>query len=111
MSTQVTVVNPSTPKAAKKAATPKAAKKAVTPAAHPSYKIMITKAIGDLKEKGGSSRAAIVKHIAANYKVGDKNAARVTQNLKRMIAKKELVHASSKSAGATGSFKLPPKEP
>merc|ERR1719499_882604 len=72
---------------------------------------MIKKAVGDLKEKGGSSRAAIVKHIAANFKVGEKNAVLVKQNLKTMIAKKELVHASSKSHGANGSFKLPAKEP
>ena len=101
----------SAPVAAKKTATPKASKKAAAPASHPSYKSMIKKAVGDLKEKGGSSRAAIVKYIAGHYKVGDKNAVLVKQNLKRMIAKKELVHASSKSHGANGSFKLPSKEP
>ena len=102
----------STPVAAKKpAATPKA-KKAAAPAAHPPYKSMIKKAVSDLKEKGGSSRAAIVKYITEHYKVkADKNAVLVKQNLKRMIAKKELVHASSKSHGANGSFKLPAKEP
>ena len=88
------------------------AKKAVAkPAAHPPYKNMVKKAISDLKEKGGSSRAAIVKYIATNYKVGDNNAVLVKGALRRMIAKKELVHASSKSHGASGSFKLPAKEP
>ena len=57
---------------AKKSATPaKSTKKAAAPS-HPSYKSMITKAIKDLNEKGGSSKAAIVKYIESHYKVGDK---------------------------------------
>ena len=84
---------------------------AAKPAEHPPYKNMVKKAVSDLKEKGGSSRAAIVKYIASHYKVGENNAVLVRGALKRMIAKKELVHASSKSHGASGSFKLPAKEP
>lgn len=45
------------------------AKKA--PASHPTYSSMIRKAITELKEKGGSSKAAILKYIAQNYKLGD----------------------------------------
>ena len=95
----------------KKAFTPaKSTKKAATPS-HPSYKSMITKAIKDLNEKGGSSKAAIVKYIESHYKVGDKASNQVRLALRRMSDKKEVVHASSKSHGASGSFKLPAKEP
>ena len=98
----------------KKVATPKTKK---SPAAtkktysHPPYKSMIKKAVSALNEKGGSSRAAIVKYVSSNYKVGDKVAVQVKMALKRMILNKELVHASSKTHGASGSFKLPAKEP
>ena len=64
----------------------------------------------ELNEKGGSSKAAIMKYINANYKVDEKAANHVKVALRRMLNKKELVHASSKSHGASGSFKLPAKE-
>ena len=51
-----------TPKA-KKAAKPK------KPAAHPKYSEMIAKAVTTLKERGGSSRQAILKHVLANFNV------------------------------------------
>lgn len=67
-------------KAAKKAKTPKKdAKKAKTPkkasknpskkAEHPPSAVMVLEAVKALKEKDGSSLAAIKKHITANYKV------------------------------------------
>merc|ERR1712076_145914 len=97
---------------AKKTATPKAAKKsAAAKPSHPTYKSMIKKAIKDLNEKGGSSKAAIVKYIQTHYKVGEKASNQVKLSLRKMAAKKEVVHASSKSVGASGSFKLPAKEP
>ena len=96
--------------AAKKATTKAAKKSASTPASHPPYKNMIKKAISELKERGGSSRIAIVKYIGSNFKVSDNNAVLVKQALRRMVANKELVHASAKSHGANGSFKLPAKE-
>merc|ERR1712004_781184 len=65
----------------------------------------------DLNEKGGSSKQAIVKYIQTNYKVGEKASNQVKLSLRKMAAKKEVVHASSKSVGASGSFKLPAKEP
>ncbi len=40
-------------------------------ASHPTYSSMIKSAISSLKEKGGSSKAAILKYILSNYKVGD----------------------------------------
>ena len=98
----------------KKVTTPKTKKSSTAVKktySHPPYKSMIKKAVSTLNEKGGSSRAAIVKYVSSNYKVGDKVAVQVKMALKRMILNKELVHASSKTHGASGSFKLPAKEP
>jgi histone H1/5 len=36
------------------------------PSAHPKYSEMVGKAISALKERGGSSRQAILKYIMAN---------------------------------------------
>ena len=55
------------PKAAPKA---KKASKPKKPAAHPKYSEMIAKAVADLKERGGSSRQAILKYIMKNFNVG-----------------------------------------
>ncbi len=52
------------PAPAKKAAP----KKPKAPAAHPPVAVMVTAAITSLKERNGSSLAAIKKYIAANYK-------------------------------------------
>ena len=91
----------STPKA-KKAAKPK------KPAAHPKYSEMIAKAVTTLKERGGSSRQAILKHVLANFNVG-KDAAAVNSRLKlalrRGVASGALKHAKG-GKGASGSFKL-----
>merc|ERR1712012_768094 len=46
-----------------------AAKKPKKPAAHPPSSVMVKAAIKALKERNGSSLAAIKKYIAANYKV------------------------------------------
>ena len=48
----------------KKAAKPK------KPATHPKYSEMIKAAISALKDRGGSSRQAILKHIMKNNNVG-----------------------------------------
>ena len=39
------------------------------PAAHPKYSKMVGKAIAALKERGGSSRQAILKYIMASFNV------------------------------------------
>merc|ERR1712088_40137 len=44
------------------------AKKVAKPAAHPPFKAMILTAIKALKERGGSSRQAILKYVVANNK-------------------------------------------
>jgi len=90
----------------KKVATKKkpAAKK---PAEHPKYVDMIAAAIAALKERGGSSRQAILKYITANYKVGDNANSHLKLALKRGVATGAL--AQVKGTGASGSFKLAKK--
>merc|ERR1711962_1735277 len=85
---------------AKKAAKPKA------PAAHPKYSVMIAAAITALKDRTGSSRGAILKHIVANNKVdAAKATTQVRLALKRGVAKGALKVARASGKGA-GSYKL-----
>merc|ERR1712240_967169 len=85
---------------AKKAAKPKA------PAAHPKYSVMIAAAITALKDRTGSSRGAILKHIVANNKVdAAKAATQVRLALKRGVAKGAFKMARASGKGA-GSYKL-----
>merc|ERR1712018_570906 len=90
------------------AAAPKAvkAKKPKAPAAHPKYSVMIAAAIKTLKDRTGSSRAAILKHIVANNKVdAAKAAVQVRLALKRGVAKGALKMARASGKGA-GCYKL-----
>ena len=89
------------PKAKKAAAKPK------KPATHPKYADMIAAAVKSLKSRGGSSRAAILKYIEANYKVGA-NKAVVNSHLKLALRAgvKNGALKQSKGTGASGSFKL-----
>ena len=74
---------------------------------HPPYGEMIRQALVALKERGGSSRQAILKYVMANFKVGaDEHA--VNTRLKvalRNGVKSELLK-QSKGSGASGSFRL-----
>ena len=63
-------VAPGSPKAAKPKKATKA-KAAAAPRSHPVYADMVKRAITELKEKKGSSRAAILKYIVTHYKVGE----------------------------------------
>ena len=92
-------------KAKKAAAEKKAAPK--KPADHPKYSEMIAAAIGALKERTGSSRQAIVKYIAANYKVSESAGTHVKLALKRGVVSGSLKQV--KGSGASGSFKLAEK--
>ena len=92
-------------------AKPKAKKAPKKPASHPKYSEMIAKAITALKERGGSSRIAILKHIMANNNVGkDPHAVNphLKMALKRGVAKGTL--KQSKGTGASGSFRLGEKK-
>ena len=81
------------------------AKSPSTMPAHPSYAIMISSAINTLKERGGSSRQAILKHIVANYKIADAARAQVYVKLaiRKMLADAKLIQVK-------GSFKLPKEQ-
>ena len=85
----------------------KAAAKPKKPALHPKYSEMVTKAIGALKERGGSSRQAILKYILANFNVGNDSKTVNTHlklALKSGVKNKSL--KQSKGTGASGSFKI-----
>ena len=86
----------------------KVAKKPAKPAEHPKYIEMVCAAITTLKERGGSSRQAILKYVTANYKVkADGANTHVKLALKRGVTAGALVQA--KGTGASGSFKLAKK--
>lgn len=81
-------------------------KKVKAPAAHPKYSVMIAAAITALKDRSGSSRQAILKHICANNKVdAAKAAVQIRLALKRGVAKGVLKMARESGKGA-GSYKL-----
>ena len=92
------------------AASPKKVEKKVKkaapkkPAEHPKYSEMICAAIAALKERGGSSRQAILKYISANYKVNESANTHIKMALKRMTTAGTLKQV--KGVGASGSFKL-----
>ena len=94
-------------------ATPKKPKttKPKVPAAHPTYKVMVAAAITALKERGGSSRQAILKYIIANYKVGS-NTTLINAHLKTALKSgvKSETLKQSKGTGAAGSFRLGEKK-
>jgi hypothetical protein len=74
--------------------------------AHPKYSAMIATAIATLKNRTGSSRAAILKSVVANNKVdATKAAVQVRLSLKRGVAKGALKMASASGKNA-GSYKL-----
>ncbi|MET0107219.1 MAG: histone H1/H5 family protein, partial [Sedimenticola sp.] len=84
----------------------KAAAKPKKPAAHPKYSEMIKAAVSSLKERGGSSRQAILKYILANYKVGDEKSANSHLKLALRAGVKNGSLKQSKGTGASGSFRL-----
>ena len=91
----------------KKATTPKkVAKTTVKKAApeHPKFSVMISEAIKTLADRKGSSKIAIQKYIAANYKVGVNYERSLKKALKAAVEDKTLT--KPKGVGLTGSFKL-----
>jgi histone H1/5 len=87
---------------------PKKAKKAVAKPAgekKPKTSEMVISALGNLKERNGSSLQAIKKYIAANYAVdAEKLAPFIRKALKASVVSGKLVQTKGK--GASGSFKL-----
>lgn len=95
-----------TPKPAKK----KAAAKPKKPADHPKYSQMIQEAVKSLKERGGSSRQAILKYVMANFKVGDEKQANTHLKMALKAGVKNGALKQSKGTGASGSFRLGEKK-
>merc|ERR1711997_484407 len=82
------------------------AKKPAKPSAHPPFKAMILAAIPALKERGGSSRQAILKYIVANNKVdAAKAAGPLKLALRKALAVGTIVKAKDAGKGA-GKFKI-----
>ncbi|KAI0233309.1 Histone H1-delta, partial [Lamellibrachia satsuma] len=90
-------------------ATPKkaASAKRKKPAAHPKYTEMIAAAVGSLKERGGSSRQAILKYILKNFNVAEDECV-VNHHLKMALKAgvKNGALKQSKCFGASGNFRL-----
>ena len=85
----------------------KTAAKPKKPSTHPKYSEMEATAISALKERGGSSRQAILKYIMANFNVG-KDAKPVNAHLKLALRTgvKNKSLKQLKGTGASGSFKI-----
>jgi hypothetical protein len=83
------------------------AKKATPNSDHPKYSEMIKQALATLKERGGSSRHAVLKYIMANFNVGkDENVINSHLKVALRAGVKNSSFKQSKGTGATGSFKL-----
>ena len=81
------------------------ARKPAKKADHPPVASMVNAAIKNLKDRKGSSLAAIKKYIAANYKVDvAKLAPFIRRYLKKAVADGKL--SQTKGSGASGSFKI-----
>jgi hypothetical protein len=74
---------------------------------HPKYSQMIKEALTALKERGGSSRQAILKYIVKNYKLGQEEKT-INAHLKLALRAgvKNATLKQSKGTGASGSFRL-----
>lgn len=74
-------------------------------ASHPKYSDMIKAALKALNDRGGSSRAAILKFVLANYSLDPVQA---NQHLKLALKNgiKSKHFKQTKGNGASGSFKL-----
>ncbi|CAL4089318.1 unnamed protein product, partial [Meganyctiphanes norvegica] len=92
--------NKNAPKTYKSPGTVKKVKKPSRPT-HLPYPAMISTAIADLKQRGGSSRQAILKYILANNKLGDEKKAACCAKLaiREMLADNTIIQVK-------GSFKL-----
>ena len=77
----------------------KSPKKTARVADHPTYHCMIASAISSLKERGGSSRQAILKYVSANYKVTERCNLHLNRALKKGVADSSIIKVK-------GSYKL-----
>ena len=81
--------------------------KAKVVAVHPKYNDMVVAAITSLKERSGSSRSAILKYLAANYKLGNDDK-KINVHLKICLRNgvSNGLLKQVKGVGASGSFKV-----
>merc|ERR1711970_1521594 len=70
---------------------------------------MITQAITEMKQKKGSSRVAILKHIAGSTNFVP-NAVLVKKTMKKMVEEGILVPGAQAGKSGSGSFKVSPGE-
>lgn len=74
---------------------------------HPKYSEMVKQALASLKERGGSSRQAVLKYIMKNFKVGgDENVVNTHLKMALRAGVKNSSLKQSKGSGAAGSFRL-----
>ena len=84
---------------------PKAAKKTAKTVEHPTYGEMVSQAITQLKDRKGSSKAAILKYIQSNFKGVPEDCNHYVKNaLKKGVTSGALKQV--KGTGASGSFKV-----
>lgn len=101
----VTTAHSATPDAVAPKKGKKDKKTARPKSSHPTTAVMVSNAIKNLKERGGSSLQAIKKYIAATYKVDtEKMSPFIKKYLKSSVVSGALVQTKGK--GASGSFKL-----
>ena len=91
-------------------ATPKKAKKPAVARSHPPYGDTVVRAVREMKERGGSSRQAIIKYIRDNFKMA------VSENVNSYV-RRSLVAAAeagrlvyTKGTGVSGSFRVAEKK-
>merc|ERR1712051_206418 len=108
------IMSDAAPAAAAPAAKAPKAKKAAKPKAkptHPKTTVMIVAAVKALKDRKGSSRAAIKKYIAANYKVDTvKLAPFIKKAFKSLVEKKALIQVKGSFKAAKVEEKKPKKK-
>ena len=79
---------------------------------HPAYSEMIMNSIMHLKDRKGSSRQAITRHVASNFNIP--NPEKVQNNvrgaLKKMTEAGKLVAGAVEGRKGAGCFKLAPEE-
>jgi histone H1/5 len=84
-----------------------AGKMAKKPVDHPKYGEMVHQALAALKERGGSSRQAVLKYIMQHFKVGgDENVVNTHLKIALRAGVKNASLKQSKGSGASGSFRI-----
>merc|ERR1711942_163530 len=109
LSTRMSATPSQSSSAAKVTNAPSKKKAAPTNKFKMSYAAMIIEAIQELKQKKGSSRQAIMKHIAGKETIVP-NALMITKTLKKLIEEGRIVPGAQAGHSGAGSYKLSPQE-